>query len=52
MGASALNFELEVDRRDDFDLTGLGFIGASLELDFWDDIPFLPLGFRFLALWV
>ena len=45
MGASALALELEADCRDDFDLTGLGFVGASLGLDFLVGIPFLPLGF-------
>ena len=45
MGASALALELEADCRDDFDLAGLGFVGASLGLDFLVGIPFLPLGF-------
>ena len=52
MGASALDLELEVVCLDDFDLTDLGFTGASLELDFWASIPFLFLGVGCLALWV
>ena len=52
MSASVLDFELEVCFRDDFDLTGLGFTGASLELGLLADISFLPLGFGFLALGV
>ena len=51
MGASALDLELEAVCLDDFDLTGLGFTGASLELGFLAGIPFLPLGFKFFALW-
>ena len=52
MGGSALDLELEAGYRDNFDLTGLGFTGASLGLGFLAGIPFLPLGFKFFALWV
>ena len=52
MGASALDLELEAGCRDDFDLTGLGFTGASLGFGFLADIPFLPLGVWFLSLGV
>ena len=52
MGASTLALELEADLRDDFDLAGLCFTGASLGFGFLAGISFLPLGFRFFALWV
>ena len=52
MGGSVFDLELEVGCLDDFDLTGLGFTGASLELDFWANIPFLFLGVGCLALGV
>ena len=50
MGASTLALELEANYRDDFDLTNLGFTGASLGLGFLADVPSLSLEFSFLAL--
>ena len=39
MGGSVLTFELEVGRRDGYDLTGLGFTGASLNMASWPTHP-------------